>query len=66
MTGTVARSIALRLTGAASAKGKILGNGELGSTSLNEEELPRTGTVVQRRWKYARWIGRLHSRVDRP
>jgi hypothetical protein len=28
---------------------------EPGGTPLNEEELPRTGTLVSRCWKYARW-----------
>jgi len=40
----------------ASDLGKILGKDELAGKTLNEEELPRSGIVVTRQWKYARWI----------
>jgi hypothetical protein len=60
------RSIVFRLPEITNAKSHILGPEELGVKFLNEEELPRTGTIVRRCWKYARWIdGSTHVWIGR-
>jgi hypothetical protein len=62
--GTSPRAIAFRLAGATTPEGRILD--ELSRVRLHEEEVGRTGTVVSRRWKYARWIdGSTHVWVGR-
>jgi hypothetical protein len=62
--GPSPRAIAFRLAGGTAPEGRILA--ELGQVRLHEEELARTGTVVRRKWKYARWIdGSTHIWVGR-
>jgi hypothetical protein len=63
---TPARSVVLRLSNAGTALGEILSARELGGASLEEEELPRAGTVVSRLWNYARWTdGSTHVWLGR-
>jgi hypothetical protein len=62
--GTTPRAIAFRLSGATAPEGRILA--ELAQGRLHEEELPRTGTIVTRRWRYARWTdGSTHTWIGR-
>jgi hypothetical protein len=62
--GASPRAVAFRLAGGSSPEGRILA--ELEQVKLHEEELARTGTVVRRQWKYARWIdGSTHVWVGR-
>jgi len=63
--GSAPRAMSLTLA-RPSALGKFLGAQELGSTALHEEELPRSGLKLTRRWKYVRWIdGSTHLWIGR-
>jgi len=63
--GSAPRAMALQLA-RPSALGKFLGAQELGSTPLNEEELPRNGLKLTRHWKYVRWVdGSTHLWIGR-
>lgn len=62
--GISPRAVAFRLAGGSAPEGRILA--ELEHVRLHEEELARTGTVLRRKWKYARWIdGSTHVWVGR-
>ena len=62
--GTSPRAVAFRLAGGSAPEGRILA--ELEQVRLHEEELARTGTVLRRKWRYARWIdGSTHVWVGR-
>jgi hypothetical protein len=63
--GNAPRAMALELA-RPSALGRFLGAQELGTIALNEEELPRNGLKLTRRWKYVRWVdGSTHLWIGR-
>jgi hypothetical protein len=62
--GASPRAVAFRLAGGSAPEGRILA--ELAAVRLHEEELGRSGAVLRRNWKYARWIdGSTHVWVGR-
>lgn len=63
--GNAPRAMSLQLAWP-STQGRFLGAQELGSVALHEEELPRSGLKLSRRWKYTRWTdGSTHLWIGR-
>ncbi|MGC4089043.1 MAG: hypothetical protein QM756_14300 [Polyangiaceae bacterium] len=64
--GVAPRDVSLKLVTSKPVFSQVLGAAELGSKALHEEELPRSGIVLTRAWKYARWIdGSTHCWLGR-
>lgn len=59
-------NVALEVAGLAAPRASLLASRGEGPLRIPEEEVPRTGAIVERTWQRARWLdGRVHVWVQR-